>query len=262
MRLTLFRKIYQRFLQYKKRYPLKLYIFSFIAIAHIFLLTFGLIYKPSITIKPVKKLAIKTYVLDAPKQIIAKNTQSVPKPTKAKITHTKPAKKIVKKTKPVKSKSKPAKKYVSTKSRVKKTTSQTQKLLKDMQESIAKIETNRDNCQLTKKVSVPKPIGELKTTSYKISSDDEKQTAFEYQDILTKVLKDHLSLPAYGKVKVKLTVESDGNISRLETVYSDSEVNRLYLEKNLIAVDLPKFVGDLAGAKSYCFSLIFCSDEH
>lgn len=222
-----------------------------------------MVHKPKLPQKNHKKLAINTYILEKPQRTILKQTSSPSKQTKSpsnkKVVHTK---KIVKKPTPAKKTQKPAKKHVSTKQHSKQTSSQTQKLLKDMQESIAKIETNRDNCQLTKKVSVPKPIEELKTASYHIASEEVKEIALDYQDLLTKVLKDELTLPAFGKVKVKITVEADGEISRIETTFSDSEVNRLYLEKNLPNITLPRFIGELAHSKQHCFSLVFCSDEH
>lgn len=254
--LSLFLKKMRSFI---KLYPDKVIIYLLVSFFHVFFISYSLLHKPVIKLKPTKKLSIKTYQLDEPAKNLA--TQYIKANS---LTET--PKKIIpaakNKSQPLAKKNqKSAKKQSPSHSYPSKKPSQTQKLLQEMQESIAKIEANKDNRELAKQISIPKPIGELKSSHYFISSDDEKQKSFEYHEVLTKALKDKLSLPAYGKVKIRLTLEAGGDVIRLETIYSDSEINRLYLEKNLPKIAFPKFSGDLSAASQYCFSLIFCSDD-
>lgn len=141
------------------------------------------------------------------------------------------------------------------------TDSKTKKLLSDLQESIAKIEINRDNSLPAKAIVVPRPISELKADAYEIQSDSVEEEGILYRDILISYLKDTLNLPGYGTVKIKLTLEHQGTVQNLSIVTSDSEVNRLYLEKILQELTFPTFTGELASKKSYTFSLTFCSDQ-
>ena len=139
--------------------------------------------------------------------------------------------------------------------------SKTKKLLADLQESIAKIEINRDNSLPAKTIVVPKPISQLKSDTYEIQSDPVEDEGVVYRDILIQYLKDSLHLPGYGIVKVKLTLEHVGHVQDIAVVSSDSEVNRLYLEKALQELAFPPFTGELANKNLYTFCLTFCSDQ-
>lgn len=136
----------------------------------------------------------------------------------------------------------------------------TKKLLTELQESIAKIETNRDNVSPTSMISVPTPIKELKADSYEIQSGALTEESAGYKDVLIQHLKDALNLPGYGTVKIELTLSHEGIMQKLDVVYSDSEVNRLYLENALSQLSFPHFNGELVNKKSYKFCLTFCSD--
>jgi hypothetical protein len=138
--------------------------------------------------------------------------------------------------------------------------SKTKKLLEDLQESIAKIELNRDNSLPAKTITLPRPITELKADAYEIHADASDEEGIFYRDILIQYLKDTLHLPGYGTVKIKLSLEHQGRVENVAIASSDSEVNRLYLEKILQELDFPPFTGDLSGKNSYTFSLTFCSD--
>lgn len=139
--------------------------------------------------------------------------------------------------------------------------SKTKQLLNDLQESIAKIETNRDNISPTNAISVPTPIKELKADTYEIRSESVAEEGIVYRDVLIHHLKDILHLPGYGTVKVELTLSHQGLVENLAVVYSDSEVNRLYLERALQELAFPPFVGELCNKKNYTFYLTFCSDH-
>ncbi len=251
---SFFSDLAKSFKIYSKKYPIKTLVFSLIGFFHVFFILFGAFAKPNIKISKQKKLAIKTYQLEKETKVVSSTISQSKKVSKKAA----PRKKII----PVRKKTKKAPRAKVSSQPRKKKISQTKKLLQEVQESIAKIETNKDNYLPNKSMSIPKPIGELKTSSFSVSSEETTEKSLEYHQLLTKVLKDHLMLPAYGKVKLKLTVSNSGLIKKLETLYSDSEVNRLYLEKHLPSLDLPEFSNDLSGLSEYCFSLVFCSDEN
>lgn len=140
-------------------------------------------------------------------------------------------------------------------------TTKTQKLLQDLQSSMSKIEQVRDNTASTSNINIPKPIAELKADSYHIETDNVDETSSVYKQLLVMYLKDNLHLPAYGTVKVELMLNQTGDVLSLKILSSDSEINRLYLEKNLKELSFPSFTSDLVGKKSSSFCLTFCSDE-
>jgi outer membrane biosynthesis protein TonB len=215
-----------------------------------------------------KKLIVTTKILppDQTKpNLIAKDTKSAFTQGHAGHSHTTPPPvvKTIKKTPPTKKKTPPPAPTPSKKlaDKIDPNTSKTKKLLSELQESIAKIELNRDNSLPAKTIVVPKPIAELKADAYEIQSDAVEEEGVFYRDILIHYLKDALHLPGYGTVKIKLTLEHQGYVDDLTIVSSDSEVNRLYLEKTLQELVFPPFTGDLSSKRSYTFSLTFCSDQ-
>ena len=258
-----------KFLSYLKGFvknkPYLTAILFFVCALHLF----GIIYSqihPSPPLNPNrKKLIVKTMILPPDQSkptLVTKDTkekllQVAASATTATITKTKKTLPVAKKK--ITTTTTAANKKLDTKTTL--PDSKTKKLLSDLQESIAKIEVNRDNSLPAKTIVVPRPISELKADAYEIKSDPMEEEGVFYRDILINYLKDSLHLPGYGTVKIKLTLEHQGNVQNLTIVTSDSEVNRLYLEKTLQELDFPPFIGELSSKKCYTFSLTFCSDQ-
>jgi len=139
------------------------------------------------------------------------------------------------------------------------TNEQAKKLLSDLQNSLAKIETTKEKESDKEALFIPQSIKELKTEAYHIETES-SQTSIDYERLLIDYLKSNLQLPAYGKVKILLSLSSSGLLEALEIVFSDSEINRFYLEKNLKELQFPEFSHEIQGLKSYTFNLTFCSD--
>lgn len=261
---ALFIKLLASLKNFTKNKPNLTIVLLFVLGLHLF----GIIYSNIHLHPPInpnrKKLIVKTMTLppdQSKPSLVTKDTREKMLPVKAvaaaaEVVKTKkttaPAKK--KTTTPIASNKK-----LSDKTAV--NNSKTKKLLSDLQESIAKIEINRDNSLPAKTITVPRPINELKADAYEIKSDAVEEEGVFYRDILIHYLKDSLNLPGYGIVKIKLTLEHQGLAQNVTIVTSDSEVNRLYLEKTLQELIYPPFTGELSNKKTYTFSLTFCSDQ-
>ena len=207
----------------------------------------------------------------AVKQKLVVHTHVVPAGTFSTIVSQAPSKQAEQKT--LKSKNvaqtqavkKPAAKSVKTTAKT--TTSTTQhlsneqakKLLKQLQKNLAEIETHKET-SIEKTIVVPQSIKELKADSYMILSDEQHASA-DYHTILLEFLKQTLQLPAFGTVKVVLSLNAQGTFKDLEILASDSEVNRFYLEKQLKQLQYPIFTQDLSHTSTYSFNLTFCSDK-
>lgn len=137
---------------------------------------------------------------------------------------------------------------------------QAKRLLKDLQQSLAQIENHKEIIA-EKNMLVPQSIKELKADDYVITTDFQESPSVDYHAILVNFLKDTLQLPAFGTVKVCLTLNHKGQLQHLEILASDSEVNRFYLEKELKQLNYPVFTKDLQHTSSHSFNLTFCSDQ-
>ena len=153
-------------------------------------------------------------------------------------------------------KSKPTKKTTQTSKPQKKETKQ---ILKDLQESLAKIETSKEITRKPSSMHVPQPIKELKADHYQINYE-ENQPSHAYSDLLISFLKGTLQLPAFGSVKLALSLYKNGKIKNVNILYSDSEVNRLYLERELEILTYPLFTEDLSSHNMLTFTLTFFSN--
>jgi hypothetical protein len=136
-------------------------------------------------------------------------------------------------------------------------------LLKELEESIAKIETKSDKGAASKKT----PINSQAFTPISLQIDNplsDDSTAEEgessYPDTLASHLHRSLSLPDYGEVKIQLSLRQDGTVVKLIVLKTQSEKNRQYLESNLPRLQFPRFEGAYASKKEYTFILTFCNE--
>ena len=131
---------------------------------------------------------------------------------------------------------------------VKKSTPQIpQHLLKELENNLAKIDE--------KKKLPPSPRQPSLIPTLTIDSiDDIASDQAEYEETIIRYLQHLLQLPEYGEVKMELTVKSDGSISRIKVLKTESMKNKNYLEKNLPLLKLPV----LGSEKT--FTLTFCNE--
>lgn len=99
-------------------------------------------------------------------------------------------------------------------------------LLHELEESIAKIENKSDKPLLSQKGLAAAPI----VLQIDSETSGEKD---DYISQLTLYLQQALTLPAYGEVKVQLTLQQDGSVVKVVVLKAQNEKNRVYLEKNL-----------------------------
>lgn len=127
-------------------------------------------------------------------------------------------------------------------------------ILKQLEESIAKIEQKYDKqCKSNTSVAAFLP--------FKVTADfaQEEQPLPDYTASLVKELTQALKLPEYGEVKVKLTINPMGKIIELLVIQTESTANKLYLEKHLPHIVLPKYHEKAALIKNQTFTLTFCN---
>jgi|GEM_PF-1542391 len=252
----------------KKEKPLLSFFIIFSLILHITLFSFSK-FTPKPKLDPNRrKLIVKT--ISAPEHYFVANekkksetTQKLqPKAThKAQLISSEKKEKVIKKTASTGSKKTVQEiKEISKKNDVSK--QKAKAVLYELQQNLAKLENTKEIKNNQPEIIIPESIPELKADSYKIISErnEELPDDFFYQDLLLSHLKDHLVLPAYGSVKIELTLFSNGKLESMKITASDSEINRLYLEKNLKELSFPIFSKELSGKKNHTFYLTFCSD--
>jgi hypothetical protein len=124
-------------------------------------------------------------------------------------------------------------------------------LIKELEESIAKIENKSDKTKVNK---IASPI------ALQIDAGEEGEQS-SYTDTLTSYLYEQLSLPDYGEVKIQLSLRQDGTVAKLVVLKAKNGKNRDYLEKHLPRLRFPPFVGELANQKEHTFVLTFCNEN-
>lgn len=128
-------------------------------------------------------------------------------------------------------------------------------LLKELEESIAKIENKSDKPAINKKASSATPI------ALQIDSMAEEGIESSYTDTLIGHLHASLSLPDYGEVKIQLSLRQDGTVVKVVVLKAKNEKNRQYLESNLPRLRFPRFDGAWANKKEHTFVLTFCNEQ-
>ncbi|MBS0621019.1 MAG: hypothetical protein JSS61_06135 [Verrucomicrobia bacterium] len=115
-------------------------------------------------------------------------------------------------------------------------------LLKQLQESIAKIDSTPTN---------------KKTPTTTLQIDSPKGN---YTDALIATMHASLQLPDFGEVSLQLTLRQDGSVAKIAILKAASEKNRRYLESALLTVRFPHFDGALSREKEHTFTLMFCNE--
>lgn len=126
-------------------------------------------------------------------------------------------------------------------------------LLKELKESLTKIEKYTPSEKSTS-ITLPKNIQNLEI------DDVEREEKTDYFILLAQTLKNELELPDFGDVKLELTILNSGRVTKLKVLSASSEKNRRYLELKLPSLILPAFSEDLKNQYEHTFTLTFCNE--
>jgi len=149
---------------------------------------------------------------------------------------------------------------------VKRSPAVSQKLIKELEESIAKIDEKPDKFKSEKysaktksQVQAPIVLNSLESEPY-IGPFSERATLEDLRELLVLELKNSLHLPDFGEVTMRLVLRRDGSVAEVKVLKSASKKNSEYLER-----ELPKhsfsFVAEL-GLKDNerNFVITFCNE--
>ncbi|QZA58207.1 hypothetical protein [Candidatus Rhabdochlamydia porcellionis] len=126
-------------------------------------------------------------------------------------------------------------------------------ILKQLEESIAKIEQKDDKqCKSSTIVTASLSPKVAETPA------QEEPALPSYTASLVKKLTQMLQLPEYGEVKIKITISPSGKILELLVLQAESKANKLYLEKCLPNIILPKY-NEKALNNEQTLTLTFCN---
>lgn len=135
-------------------------------------------------------------------------------------------------------------------------------LIRELEESIAKIENKSDKGTASRKTSMSSKAA-IAPIVLQIDMADASHYAEagdgDYVDLLVSHLHQHLSLPDYGEVKIQLSLQQDGTVGKIVVLKTESEKNKKYLESNLPRLRFPRFEGSYAKKKESTFILTFCN---
>lgn len=81
-----------------------------------------------------------------------------------------------------------------------------------------------------------------------------------YQEELVFYLQSRLSLPEKGEVKLKVTVERNGRVEKVEILDAASEKNKLYVASALTSFSFPPFASQFKNEKRHTFTLCLTSE--
>lgn len=134
-----------------------------------------------------------------------------------------------------------------------------QSLIAQAKENIAKIGQSRDKGALTATSGLPEGPSIHRLESLHIDAlPTDNGVNFtpqesNYRDELASRLKLLLSLPEYGEVKIKLTLDRNGKVSKVEVVKAENTANKKYVEKTLPTLKFPPFGNYFGDAETYTF---------
>lgn len=130
--------------------------------------------------------------------------------------------------------------------------------LKNLEETLAKIEAMQDKTKNNIKLSVPESIPKL-NIDRPISIESESKTS-DYLSLVVQHLKTQLELPETGKVRLQLTILQSGQIKSMKILASESEKNQHYLEIHLKTMQFPPFTDDWESTYEQTVIITFCNE--
>lgn len=125
-------------------------------------------------------------------------------------------------------------------------------LVRQLQESIAKIDESSHKLSPSNNLTTPKVISTL-TSEHRVSNEDASQFAKE----LVACLQRNLVLPEVGEVKVELLLQKNGTLKEFRILSSRSKRNQSLLEETLGKIRYPSFTGSLKNEMEHSFVIAF-----
>lgn len=194
------------------------------------------------------------------KPLVIRTIVQAPPPPALEVKSAPVVKKVVAKKPPAKKKPIPKKK-VATKAPAKKKPIVAKKkptvspnLIRQLQESIAKIEEKGHKESDRAALNAPKMISSLKIDEGSMAK------ASNYAASLIQCLQNALDLPEMGAVKIELTLNRNGSFSGMKVLKSASTRNQSFLQQELQTLKYPAFSGSLKNEKEHAFVLTFCNE--
>lgn len=129
-----------------------------------------------------------------------------------------------------------------------------QKLLRDLEDSLAKLEAKPQKKGAKNERTrwdLPAPIDALHL------DETPAEEPGAYDNSLIGYLHQTLNLPEHGEVKIQLTLKQDGTFVKLVVLKTESEKNRRYLEASLPHLRFPELQGN---KKQETFVVTFCNE--
>ena len=127
------------------------------------------------------------------------------------------------------------------------------KILKDLQESLAKLSVEEDKKGTKFDPVIPPVISQLQI-------DSPMETGSDIQGIVGQ-LRESLTLPEIGEVEIELTLSRAGGVRRLRVIRSESTKNRRYVERRVPKLKFSPFKHELKKDGDHTITLIFCNED-
>lgn len=145
-----------------------------------------------------------------------------------------------------------------------------QALISKARENLAKIGESRDKISSSPSIrldetDLPKELGALLVDALPVSEPggavDWGAKEVSYSSEVASRLKKALRLPDYGAVKIKLTLERTGKVVKVETIQSESNKNKAYVESKVPGLLFPPFGQRFKDAEQNTFVITFQNDS-
>ncbi len=121
-----------------------------------------------------------------------------------------------------------------------------EKSLKEIKESIAKIEAENDRIR----TSLPSKSATL----------EEEILPNDYASSLVCYLQEQLQLPDIGEVKIQITLFPNGTVEKMTVLSAESEKNKKRIQENLPNLQFPPFPKNARNLDKQTFILTFCNE--
>jgi colicin import membrane protein len=145
-----------------------------------------------------------------------------------------------------------------------------QALLNKAKENLAKMSETRDKISTSSSPSLaattlPKALGDLQVDALPLgemgSTGEWGAKEISYSDEVASRLKMALRLPDYGAVKIRLTLDRTGKVVKVETVQSESNKNKAYVESKIPTLLFPSFGQRFQGVSQNTFVITLQNDS-
>ena len=208
---------------------------------------------PSLSLPETKEITKKNVVAQQPKPKTSQPSNTLPKPKSA--VETPQKKTVVDKPKLVA----PVKQVKEVKAPQPVSVREPEKMSQRDAQLLAEIQGKLANVKTTSMASVVKSVPIVSVISSDASESSDQNGDFQTRESYAKALGDRLrkflQLPDYGNVKIELTINRMGVVTRVKILQHESEANRQYVETSLPKLKFPPLLNHFAGESEHTFAL-------